>query len=284
VIAHSSTQVYRENRQNPSQPTPALTLVRRLAADGCRVFSTEQAREIAPDVGLSAGYVGQALHHLARAGWLVRLRKGLYALSSAVPGVSPAHEFEVAMALVRPAAINHFSAMHYHELTDQIPGQVFVTTITGRWVPRGRTDGGGGYRVGETVYQFVQVKPERFFGTQEVWIGEARVTVTDMERTLIDGLLMPQHCGGFAEVIHAFEGAQERLNLDRLIEYALKLDAATAKRLGWVLENTGMERSRLAALERVEVTGCSKLDPTGPRRGGYNRAWMVQENLAGKVR
>jgi len=261
-------------------------LVRRLAADGRRVFSTEQAREIGPEVGLSEGYVRQALHHLARAGWLVRLRKGLYALSSAVPGVSPAHEFEVAMALVHPAAISHFAAMHYHELTDQIPRRVFVTTTIGHWVPRagnGRGNGGG-YRVGETVYQFIQVKPERFFGTKEVWIGEARVTVTDVERTLIDGLLMPQHYGGFAEVLHAIEGAQDRLSLDRLVEYALKLDAATAKRLGWVLENTGMERSRLAALERVEVTGYSKLDPTGPRRGPYNRAWMVQENLAGKVR
>jgi predicted transcriptional regulator of viral defense system len=257
-------------------------LVRRLAADGRRIFSTEQARQIAPEVGLSEGYVRQALHHLTRSGWLVRLRKGLYALSSSVPGVSPAHEFEVAMALVHPAAISHFSAMHYHELTDQIPHRVFATTTTGHSVPRSHNarNGESGYRVGEMVYQFIQVKPERFFGTKEVWISEARVTVTDMERTSIDGLVMPQHCGGFAEVIHAFAGAQDRLNLDRLLEYALKLDAATAKRLGWVLEETGIERSRLAALERVEVTGYSKLDPTGPRHGPYNRSWMVQENLA----
>jgi predicted transcriptional regulator of viral defense system len=271
-------------QENPSRPTPALMLVRRLAADGRHVFSTEQAREIGPEVGLSEGYVRQALHHLTRAGWLVRLHKGLYALSSAVPEVSPRHEFEVAMALVHPAAISHFSAMHYHELTDQIPHRVFVTTTAGHWVPRagnGRGNGGG-YRVGETVYQFIQVKRERFFGTQEVWIDQARVTVTDVERTLIDGLLMPQHCGGFAEVIHAFDGAQERLDLDRVIEYALKLDAATAKRLGWVLENTGVERSRLAALERLEVTGYNRLDPTGPRRGPYNRAWMIQENPAGR--
>jgi predicted transcriptional regulator of viral defense system len=95
---------------------------------------------------------------------------------------------------------------------------------------------------------------------------------------------MPQYCGGFAEVIHGFGGALHRLNLDRLVEYALKLDAATAKRLGWVLENTGIERSRLTSLEEVQVTGYNRLDPTGPRRGRYNRPWMVQENLAGKVR
>ena len=41
-----------------------------------------------PEVGLSQGYVRQALHHLVRSGWLVRLRKGLYALSSAVPAIS----------------------------------------------------------------------------------------------------------------------------------------------------------------------------------------------------
>jgi predicted transcriptional regulator of viral defense system len=272
-------------QENPSRPTPALMLVRRLVADGCCIFSTNQARQIAPEVGLSEGYVRQALHHLTRSGWLVRLRKGLYALSSSTPGVSPAHEFEVAMALVHPAAISHFSAMHYHELTDQISRRVFVMTTTGRSVPRSHNarKGENGCRVGETVYQFVQVKPERLFGTKEVWIGQARVTITDMERTLTDGLVMPQHCGGFAEVIHAFEEAHDRLNLDRLIEYALKLDAATAKRLGWVLETTGIERSRLATLEHVEVTGYNKLDPTGPRRGPYNRSWMVQENLAGKV-
>lgn len=270
-------------QENPSQTTPALMLVRRLAADGRRIFSTEQAREIAPEVGLSEGYVRQALHHLARAGWLVHLRKGLYALSSSVPGVLPAHEFEVAMALVRPAAISHFSAMHYHELTDQIPHRVFVTTTTGHWVPRPDKErgNGSGYHVGEAVYRFIQAKPERFFGTTDVWIDEAGVTVTDMERTLIDGLLMPQHCGGFAEVIHAFNGVYDRLNLDRLIEYALKLDAATAKRLGWVLEHTGTDRSRLAALGQVKVTGYSKLNPTGSRRGPYNRSWMVQENPAG---
>ena len=268
-------------RNNPSQMTPALQLVQKLAAEGYRIFSTEDVRGMAPEVGLSAGYVVQALHHLVRTGWLVRLRKGLYTLSSAVPGISPAHEFEVAMALVNPAAISHFSAMHHYELTDQIPHHVFVTTTSGQSAPRGA---GAGYRVGDTTYQFIRMRPERFFGTETVWLGEARVTFTDMARTLIDGLTMPQYCGGIAEVMHGFEMARDRLPLGQMIDYAMRLDHATVKRLGWVLEQTGFERSALSVLQEVGVTGYTKLDASGSREGPYNRTWMIQENLSGKVR
>ena len=81
---------------------------------------------------------------------------------------------------------------------------------------------GGGFPVGDTTYRFIQVKPGRFFGEEKVWVGEARVSITDLERTLLDGLSMPQHCGGFAEALHAFQ-----------------LGITTAKRLGWALESQG---------------------------------------------
>lgn len=264
-------------------PNPSLRLVQKLASEGFRIFSSGDVRKLAPKVGLSEGYVLQALHHLTRAGWLVRLRKGLYTLSSATPGVSPAHELEIGMALVTPAAISHFSAMHHHELTDQIPNHVFVTTTTGQWTPRGDEQDKTGYRVAHTIYKFVRVKPERFFGTEKVWIEEARVTFTNMSRTLIDGLMMPQHCGGIAEVLHGFQLAKDRLDLDQIIDYALQLDNATAKRLGWVLEHNGFSPSKLSTLRELEVTGYTKVDASGPRKGPYNRGWMIQENLCGKV-
>ena len=67
-----------------------------------------------------------------------------------------------------------------------------------------------------------------------MWIGETRVTITDPERTLLDGLAMPRYCGDFAEVLHAFEARGTDLELQRIIEYALKLDAAPI--LGTVFE------------------------------------------------
>lgn len=270
----------------PKQSLVGIEMVRRLAHQGDRVFSTDRARQVAPDAGLKLPYLGEALHHLARNGWIVPLRRGLYALSSAVPGVAPVHEFEVAMALANPAAISHWSALHHHGMTEQAPRMVFVLTTTESVVPRMRQAGNaeeGGFPVGDTVYRFIQVRPYRFFGTEQVWVGEARVSITDRERTLLDGLSMPQHCGGFPDVLHALGAAMERLDVERIVAYAVRLNAATAKRLGWALEHHGYEGPELERLARFPVKGYRRLDPTGSGGGPCNSRWMLRENLPGMV-
>ena len=264
-----------------------VELVRELASEGDRVFSTDRARELCSRVDMKESYLLEALHYLSRTGWIVSLRRGLYAISSAVPGVSAAHEFEVAMHLVDPAAISHWSAMNYHGLTEQVPGQVFVLTTTEASVPRVRgrkTDRSDpGYPVGDAVYRFVQVKPEWFFGTRKIWVGQARVTATDPERTLIDGLRMPRYCGDFSEVLHAFELRGADLNVERIVDYALRLEKATAKRLGWVLEHLQIATQGLEGLRQIPLKSYQRLDPSGPRRGPCDSRWMIQENLPGRM-
>ena len=271
----------------PKRSVAGIELVRILAYEGDRIFTTERARELAPRAGLSDDYVLEALHHLRRNDWIVSLRRGLYAVSSTVPGVAAVHEYEVAMALVQPAAVSHWSAMNHHGMTEQIPRDVFVLTTTDTSVPRKRTsdsaDGKSGYPVDGTVYRFVQVRPERYFGVERIWMGDARVWITDLERTLLDGLAMPQHCGGLGEVIHAFGEAVERLDVEKIVGYSQRLGLAVAKRAGWVLERQGCESPQIDELAALPIKGYRKLDPTGPRRGTYNNRWMLQENLPGML-
>ncbi len=273
--------------QNIKRSDVGIELVRLLASEGHRIFSIEEARRLSPQVGLRESYLPESLYHLRRTGWLTALRRGLYAISSAVPGVTPTHEFEIAMALVNPAAISHWSALHHHGLTEQAPRNIFVLTTSETSIPHMRIAKPGrvenGYRVAGMVYQFIQVKPERYFGTEKVWVGDARVTITDPERTLLDGLSMPQYCGDFAEVLHAFEVRGNHLDLKRIVEYALRLDDATAKRLGWVLEKQGIDSPELEPLLHVPIKSYRTLDSTGPRKGPYNRRWMIQENLPGRL-
>ena len=269
----------------PKQSLVGIELVRLLTYEGDRIFSIDRARELAPRVGLKDAYLGEALYHLRRSGWIVSLHRGLYALSSTVPGTTLAHEFEIAMALVNPAAISHWSALHYHGLTEQAPWEVFVLTRTGASIPRRERSvskpTAGGYLVGDTMYRFIQVKPDRFFGIEKVWIGDARVSITNLERTLLDGLSMPQYCGDFAEVLHAFEAAMPQLDIERIGQYAAQLNVTNAKRLGWVLESLGVESPETGRLAALPIKGYRKLDPSGPSKGPCNSRWMVQENLRG---
>lgn len=283
VVGHSRTNATKK----PKRTDLGVDLVRLLSAEGHRIFSIETARKNSKRVALRDPYLRQALYHLRRNGWIIPLRRGLYAISSAAPGVLPTHEFEIAMALVEPAAISHWSAMHHHGLTEQLSRDVFVST-TRTSVPRVRggkaADSHPGYPVAGTVYRFIQMKPRYFFGAQKVWIGEARINMTDPERTLLDGLAMPKYCGDFAEVLHAFEVRRPQLDLQRIIGYALRLGGAASKRLGWVLERQGIALAELRPLEDLPVTSYNRLDASGPREGPYNARWMIQENLEGRAR
>ena len=280
-IGHSP----RDTQEKKKRSDVGIELVRALSQEGLRIFSIERAREFSPRVGIKNAYLPEALYHLRQTGWIVSLRRGLYAISPSVPGVPPAHEFEIAMALVQPAAISHWSALHHHGLTDQAPRTVFVQTTTEASVPRARRAAEPEVR-GRTSgvpfhYHFVQVKPERFFGFEKIWIGEAQITMTDPERTLLDGLSMPQYCGDIAEVLHAFEVRGSQLNVTRIVDYARRLDSAAAKRLGWVLDRQSIARPQLQPLLDLPIKGFRRLDPTGPRKGPYNKRWMIQENLPG---
>jgi predicted transcriptional regulator of viral defense system len=258
------------NRERPKRSEAGIELVRLLSSEGDRIFSIQRARELSSRIGLKEPYLVEALYHLRQTGWIVLLRRGLYAISTSAPGAPPTHEFEIAMALVTPAAISHWPALHYHGLTEQPSGKVFVTTTTETSVPRrgnARAQSHDGYLVGNIRYQFIQTKPERFFGTTQVWVGEARITITDPERTLIDRLSMPQYCGDFAEALHAFDARGAKLDLDRIVDYALRLDATIAKRLGWVLEHHGPVSSPLERLPPGRDQGIREARPYRSTQG-----------------
>jgi predicted transcriptional regulator of viral defense system len=266
-------------------PTKGIELVRKLTENGQTIFTAPEARKLAP--GISSSYLYQTLHYLEQSGWVIRLKNGLYSLSSSIPGVTPLHEFQIAMALVQPAAISYWSALSYHHLTEQTPRRVFVLT-TAKSLPRRRGVKAHasdiGYPVANMIYQFVKIKPEFFFGTQEVWVNESKIKITDPERTILDCLMSPQHCGGFTEILSILEQHLNELSLNKMIDYAVRLDTATIKRLGWILEHQGVAASLLEPLRQIPIKGYRLLDPSGIQTGHCNVRWMIQENLPGEIK
>lgn len=270
----------------PYGETDGVRLLRELARAGLAVFTVGQARECAAVAGVHPGYIDDLLLRLVHAGWLIRLKRGLYARGELLPGEARIHPFAVATQLVRPSAISHFSALNHHGLTEQLPR--IVTAFTSRKVVtpsmRAGEREGRGRHVWEAAgvrCEYVTVRAEHFFGIEEVWVDERfKVPITDRERTALELFISIRRFGGMGETLGILEGHIQEFDLERLIGYAVRYGmASVAKRLGWALERFGVSETLLAPLLDMPVKGVRALDPTQPLHGPCDRRWMIQNNL-----
>lgn len=254
-------------------------LLKALARGGHRIFEMALAKKYAPESNIKLEYLNEALTHLKQNGWIHKLRNGLYALDISFLGGIPIHEHEIAMFLVRPAAISHFSAFQYHGLTDQIPHAVYISTLNTSIVPRLSSKSPLGPCINGIPYIFIKIKSDHFFGFTERWEASTKIVYTDYERTLLDGLCRPDLCGGIQEVLYAFQHNIDSLNIPKIIDYALKHNIAVTKRLGWALESLKISSDALEPLKKRAVTSYTKLNMTADAKGSFNKQWMIIENI-----
>lgn len=216
----------------------------------------------------------QFLDRLQRKGWIRRIRRGRFAvipLSSGEDRSPQLHEFVVAMELVSPAVIAYWSALNHHGMTEQLPRTVFVATDH----PVRRKPGD----VLGVTYKIVSLKPEKVFGVVKEWLDEIPFSVTDREKTIIDGLDLPQYVGGISEIAKALTASWKMLDEKKLRKYAAKIgNSAAAKRLGFMMETLGLGDVEAFRTEILRAPGFSSLDPTMPKRGRYNRKWGLLVN------
>jgi len=130
-------------------------------------------------------------------------------------------------------------------------------------------------------FEFITVRPHHFFGFQQEWVSQwHRVAITDPERTILDMIAHPQAFGGLPFAVETLEAHLAGLNLERLVEYALRHDVgAVIKRLGWILATLGAPDSVLAPLRSYPVRNYYPLDPTGSSEGTPVAGWKIRDNL-----
>lgn len=247
-----------------------VEILRSLANQGLRIFTFDDARKMAQQLDMNTSYVAEALSHLKHQGWIEGLKKGLYAFTQE-SGISESpHELEIAQALVPHSVISYWTAMRHYHMTEQFPQTTFSMAPTQSNLPRNTS---------QKRFRFIKAKKEYFFGITTVWVNQAKITITDPERTLLEGLRHPEYCGGFREVLSAFKNFIDKVDVNKLVDYSYQLEVTISKRLGWVLEHLHVESSVLERLEKIPMKGPRYLDPTGEPKGTYNRKWNLKENI-----
>ena len=134
-----------------------------------------------------------------------------------------------------------------------------------------------------TEFRFISSKKDSFFGLIDHWVTkQEKIKISDLERTVIDGLRMPEYCGGITELAKGLWMRQEAIDGSRLIDYAMRINSgAVIRRLGYIMDVYRIGSSDMIDKLRNHLTETYvKLDPLLPSDGKFLRKWRLQLNVS----
>ena len=239
--------------------------------------STFTLADVVSITGLSASSARNLVHKAQQRGLVTRLKPGLYNLVPFELGRVTEHignPYLIASELAgtAPYFLSHGTALELHRMVTQ-PN----FTIYGSCTRRVRPQTVGGYD-----FRFVHITTEQEFGVVKHWIDKERfVMISDMERTIIDGLRHPACAGGITEVAKGMWMKHDVLIVERLVDYAHRLGVgAVIRRLGYLLEHFSLaDASMLASLRATLTATYQRLDPLLPPEGAFLSRWRLQLNV-----
>ena len=262
---------------NLSLRTARSQIAKLLAAlydSGRTTFTTTDAVRI---TGLKPPLASSLLHKAGKRGLVSQLKRGLFVIVPPELGTSVQYSgnpYLVAryLAGAAPYFISHGSAMELHRMVTQPQFVVFVSSP--KRIPKQTVHG--------TQFRFVLLKPKHFFGTTKYWVTKQEsVEISDLERTILDGLLHPEYCGGITDVAKGLWMRHADVRVEKLLDYADRLDVGSVyRRLGYLLEIFGIAtETELQLLQKSLTTTYVPLDPILPREGPHLAKWRLQINV-----
>lgn len=253
----------------------AAHLVTALHERNRTLFTLQDAAAV---TGLHEASARSFVRKLVHRGVAARLKPGLFVLVPFELGREREYlgdPFLVAKALVgrREYYLSYGTAMEIHQMVTQPRLLVYVSTPR---LIRSRTISGIEFRL-------VRCQRRHLFGIVPHWVTKQEtVQVSDLERTVIDGLRHPGYCGGLTEVAKGLWIQREKVQISKLVEYALRLRVgAVIRRLGFLLELYEIRTPEaIRALQRRLTSTYVALDPVMPVEGKYLRRWRLRLNVS----
>jgi predicted transcriptional regulator of viral defense system len=272
--------------QKPAE-SQGVRLLRQLSLQGKRIFNMQDVTAAALAENIPHNQLKKILSNLAKHGWVLRVRRGLYISIGLIAEQNITHPFVIAAYLIQPSAISHWSALQHHGLTEQIPQIVTASTPSKVVTPSmrekqpQRLKTKHKWEIEGVYYEYINVQQKHFFGIEKIWLDEnSQVPITDKERTLLDVFIYPKMFGGMGEAFGILENSLATIDIQKLINYAIQYDKKSLiKRLGWALEYFGVPAKQLEPLLNASISYFCRLDPSAPPTGPCDKRWMIQNNL-----
>lgn len=202
------------------------------------------------------------VHQLVQAGWLVRIKKGLYQVADLSSlGTLTLSPYTVAQLLAPESYVSFELALQYHGLFDQLLNGTLSVSLKQ-------------YQTVELqgfAYQYVKTTPKYFYGWQEHALDGRLVKIAAPEKALLD--MIQYHRTEYTAdvVLEKLQEHQGTLDLAVLQSYLLSANLTTQRIFGFFLDTLQLDSTPLWRSAR-QSPAVSKLTPDSP---AYNAKWRL---------
>ncbi len=174
---------------------------------------------------------------LTKAGWLRRLKRGLYLI---IDSLTSRSEIDVSLlcvanALVKNSYVSLSYALNYYQLFDQYSATVVSVT----------TKESKKYLFDAYTFRYSKVKQDMYFGFTEKTVGGKKVCLAEVEKALIDYLYLDKSFGSASLVFEKLKDHHQEIDLQKLQEYAVRCGLAIARKTGFMLDQLNLDSTLL---------------------------------------
>lgn len=226
-----------------------------------KIVTFAQIQAVAGD-SVTRGAVRQRVAQMSKAGWLVRLKRGLYLVVTDIStlGFADVSNLVIAQALHDRAYISFESALQYYGLFDQLLARIDSVTT-------GKTKT---YKVLETTYTFSKIKQELYFGFVQEIVNGHQVNIAEKEKAILDMLYFRSSAYAVSLVLEKLQTYQEEFDFEKLKAYSTRYSLGMVRKVGFLLDHLGVDTADLMTAE--------------VKKNSYNRLTQEAEQFNAKWR
>ncbi len=198
---------------------------------------------------MERAYARKRISQLAAQGWLVRIKKGLYALSDiSSRGFLRLSQYVVAQLLVEESYVSFEAALQYHGMVDQL-----LQTIRSLACKQYKTR-----EVGGSTYRFTKTSEAYFYGWETVVIEGRQVKMATAEKALLDLLMFDRTVYVTDLVLEILRDQHQSLDKECLEEYLTRSTITVQRICGFLFDLAGINSTAVATLV-AEAKGSSRI-------------------------
>ena len=238
------------------------TFLEDIIAEFGSVVSYEQIAEYIPfqDDVSKRRFVSQ----LSRAGWLVRIKKGLYQIAADIGslGTLTISRYAIAQHLLPGSYVSFEAALQFHGLHDQL---LQTTTSVGLQQRSSVTLEG-------FTYRFVKTTEQYFFGYEEHMLDGQPARIATVEKALIDMVQFHRSTYSADRVLEILSENRDDVDQKCLTAYLLKSNLTTQRMFGLLFDHLNLSYDKRLEESARSSQAASRSEPHGQE---YNAKWRL---------